>query len=132
MIKVNVYKQSNYPIKATKIKAVVQLVLEKNGIMSDSTVEVALVGRKKIAELAMSYVGESEQVAGEHPVLAFPDSEIDQPFIYQPGHDLYLGEIIIGYPKAVETANTSGKLVEQVVLELAEHGALHLAGIHHD
>ena len=106
--------------------------MQKSGIVSDSFVDVALVSRQKVSELANRYLEETGVEAGDHAVLSFPDSEVERPFVASPDSNLYLGEIVINYPKAVELAGKSGKFVEQIVLELAEHGTLHLAGIHHD
>jgi ssRNA-specific RNase YbeY (16S rRNA maturation enzyme) len=45
---------------------------------------------------------------------------------------MHLGEIVISFPFVVEEARENGKLIDDVAVSLAEHGALHLVGIHHD
>src|SRR4030067_1372414 len=109
MIRVDVYKQSNYPVSLKKIKQTVRETVQKSGIVSDSFVDVALVSRQKVSELANRYLEETGVEAGDHAVLSFPDSEVERPFVASPDSNLYLGEIVINYPKAVELAGKSGK-----------------------
>ncbi|RJR29847.1 rRNA maturation RNase YbeY [Candidatus Microgenomates bacterium] len=132
MISVSVYKQSNYSVSVKKIKEAVVSVVSANGVVSNCDVSVAIVGEKYIVHLAKKYMNDSDKEAREHPVLSFPVSELEGPFVFPPDGNLQLGEIIVSYPKAVDDAKKSGKLIDDVVCELARHGALHLMGIHHD
>jgi probable rRNA maturation factor len=132
MIETSVYKQSNYPVSAKKIKDAVKKTFKDNGIVSDSETSVAIVNDKKMLELGRKYLKEDDYEARAHPVLSFPVSEIQGIFVFPPESKIHLGEVVISYPKAVEEAKKSGKLVEEVIVELAKHGALHLIGIHHD
>lgn len=132
MISVSVYKQSNYPVSVKKIKEAVESVVAANGIVSNCDVSVAIVGEKYVADLAKKYMGDSDKEAREHPVLSFPVSELEGTFIFPPEDTIHLGEILVSYPRAVDDAKKSGKLIDDVVCELARHGALHLMGIHHD
>ncbi len=132
MISVSVYKQSNYPVSAKKVRAALRKLLEKEGIVSESEVSVAVVGRKKVTSLVQKYFTEPPNLASSHPVLSFPASETKKPFIYPPDGKIHLGEIVISYPQAVELAKKKGKLLDEVVCELAKHGALHLLGRHHE
>jgi probable rRNA maturation factor len=129
MILINVYNQSRFPVKVNKIKKTIQQTLEKQGIVSDSQVSVALVSDEKMAELVKEYYKEKKTQA--HPVLSFPANEITKPFVFPPDGKMHLGEIVVAYPWAVEKARKEGKLIDEVVCELAEHGALHLVGVHH-
>ena len=52
-------------------------------------------------------------------------------FVYPENGKLYLGDIVICYPQARREASQKNKLVDQVIMELAQHGTLHLLGIHH-
>ncbi len=128
MIKIYVKKQGNYPVSAPKIKKHLKDLLKKKGIVSDSLVNVSLVGEEKMKELAKKYLGERSV----HNVLSFTDSEVRGEFIYPPDNLIRLGEIIICYKKVVEEAKKEGKLIDEKVIELVEHGALHLLGEHHD
>jgi rRNA maturation RNase YbeY len=128
MIKVDIYKQTNYPVPTRRIKEIVKKTLESNGLTSDFEVSLAIVGDRKMQEITRSYYkGGSE----EHPVFTFVSNETKMPFVFPPGGGNGLGEIVISFPQAVKKANESGRLVGDIVCDLAEHGALHLLGIHH-
>lgn len=128
MIKVNVSKQSNFPVKSSLIKRRLREFLTKEGIVSDCTVSVAIVGEKKMLEVGRKYLRDNIL----HNVFSFTESEIKGSFIYPPDGKIYLGEIIICYPKVVEEAKEEDVLIDEKVCELVEHGALHLLGKHHE
>ena len=127
MIEVKVSKQSNYPVSTPPLKRRLKDFLKEKGIVSDAQVSVALVGEKKMAEIARQYLGEEKL----HSVLSFAAEEAKEKFKFPPDKIIRLGEIVICYPKALEEAKREDKLVEEKVTELMEHGALHLLGIHH-
>lgn len=131
MITISVYKQSSYPVSAAKIKKTIKQVLAANGIVSDFELSLALVGQAKMDELVKQYYKDDPDELYVHPILTFPNNEVKGPFVYPPKSKNNLGDIVISYPASVDIANEDGKLVEQVVCELAEHGCLHLLGIHH-
>ncbi len=128
MIKVYVKKQTNYPLKAKDIKKNIASFFKERGIVSDAVVSIALVGENKMLDIGKKYLKDSKV----HNVLSFTADEVKNKFIYPPGELLNLGEIVICYPKAVEEAKREGKMVKSKVLELIEHGADHLMGIHHE
>ncbi len=127
MVKIYVTKTCSCPTKSTLIKSSLQSYLQKNGV-NDGEISVAIVGRAKMISLAKKYLKEKNTV---HNVLSFTDSEVSHRFVRPPGVT-YLGEIVICYPKVIEEANLLDKRVDDRVIELAEHGALHLLGIHHE
>lgn len=126
MIKVYVKKQSSFPIKSTDIKKQLSTFLKERGMVSDCLVSIALVGEKKMLDISDRYLKDKKV----HNVLSFTEDEMKDKFIYPPDK-IYLGEIIICFPKAVEEAKNEGKRIDRKVVELIEHGALHLMGIHH-
>ena len=128
MIYVSVTKETNFPISIAKTKDSVKKTLLANGIVSDCEVAVALVRRGRMQKYVDKYYSDGT----DHPVLSFPSSEIEGRFIFPDDGKMHLGEIIVSYDWCVEEASRVGKLVEQVVLEMAKHGTLHLLGIHHD
>ncbi len=103
--------------------------LSQKGIVSDADVSLALIGEREMLQLAKKYLNETNIL---HNVLSFPYTEGDKKFLYPPDDTLHLGEIIICYPKVVDEAKKEDKLIEDKVLELIEHGALHLLGEHHE
>ena len=128
MIKVNIKKQSNYPISSTKIRKNLKNFLAGHGIVSDAEVSVALVGENKMLEIGKKYLGDKSL----HNVLSFTADEVGDKFVFPPDGVIHLGEIIVCYSVAFEEAKKEGKLIEEKVMELIEHGALHLLGIHHE
>ena len=124
MIKINVTKQSNYPVSSSKLRKVLKDFLTKSGIVSDAEVSLALVGEKKMAEIGQTYLKDKKL----HNVLSFTPEEDKVNFVYPPDGLLHLGEIIVCYPMAFEEARSEEKLIEEKVIELVEHGAGHLLG----
>jgi probable rRNA maturation factor len=130
MIKIYVKKQSNYPVDTPKLKRKLKSFLKKEGMVSDSIVNVAIVGEKKMKDLAKKYLNEKNTV---HNVLSFVEEEVISEFAYPPeGKYIRLGEIVICYPKVFEEAKKEGKRIDEKVEELTEHGAKHLLGMHHN
>lgn len=129
MIRVYIEKQSNYPVRNSKLKTRLIDFLTKEGIVSDAELSVSFVGRKKMLQLSRKYLKERNDV---HDVLSFPFLEGGQDFITPPDNLIHLGDIVICFPKAIEEANKEGKLIDEKVFELVEHAALHLLGKHHD
>ncbi len=127
MIKVDVVKQSNYPVSATKIKRLLTDFFVKKGIVSDAEVSVAVVGEKRMIDIGKEYLKDGKI----HNVLSFTPDESKEVFVYPPDGHLHLGEIVICYPIVVAEAKKENKLIEEKALELALHGARHLLGEHH-
>lgn len=128
MIKVTIAKQSNFPVSSAALKNRLKDFLTKKGLVSDSNVSVALVSEKKMLDLGRKYLKDSKA----HNVFAFVSEETRGKFAYPPDGTIHLGEIIVCYPKAVEDAKKENKLIENKIVELVEHGAKHLLGIHHE
>jgi len=130
MISVQVSKQASYPVSSAKIKKFLKDFFAKNGIVSDAQVSVAIIGEKKMLEIGHKFMKDKKL----HNVLSFTEEETRQPagkdFVYPPGV-IFLGEIILCYPKIVSEAKLENKRVEDKLLELAEHAGWHLLGVHH-
>lgn len=129
MIKVYVTKQSNFPISTPKIKKELAGFLSEKGIVSDCEVSVALVDEDRMRNVSKKYLAKTENAL--HNVLSFPSSESFEKFLYA-DNLIHLGEIVVCFPLCVREASEEGKLIEEKVLELVKHGALHLLGQHHD
>jgi len=128
MIKVNLQKQSSYPVNVRALKKTLQDFFASKGIVSEAEVSVAIVGENKMLQLSKIYLKDREK----HSVLAFTPEETKKKFVYPPDGIIHLGEIIICYPFIVGEARKKGKLIDDVLTELAQHSALHLMGIHHE
>jgi len=127
MIKVDIVKQSNYPVSSPKLKKKLREFLGSKGIVSDAEVSVAIVGEKKMLEVGRKYL--KDKVL--HNVLSFTPDEAIEKFVYPNDKLIHLGEIIVCFPKALKEAKEEGKLIEERICELIEHGANHLLGFHH-
>ncbi|HWA51655.1 MAG TPA: rRNA maturation RNase YbeY [Patescibacteria group bacterium] len=127
MIEITVTK-GNYPVSTKKIKEIATKTLEANGIISDSELEISIVGKEKMDELNEKYYKDEVY---EHPIFTFPESLQDGNFEFPPDGKIHLGQIVISYPFVLEEANEKNKLIDDLVGELVEHGCLHLVGIHH-
>ncbi len=128
MISVFVKKQPSYSVNTSEIKEDLATLLEKSGIVSNTKVSVALIGEKEMLDLSKKYLKDNKV----HNVLSFTYSEVADKFTFPPDDAVHLGEIVVCYPRAKEEAKVEGKLIEEKIKELVEHGALHLIGIHHD
>jgi len=134
MIKVIITKQGNYPVSAVKIRKIIKKTLLENHFTSDATVSVAIVGKVKMEDLVKKYYKNRLGVEPRnymHPVLTFPGNETKGEFVNPPDKFINLGEIILSFKAIIDRSNKEDKLVDQVACELAEHGTLHLLGIHH-
>lgn len=127
MIRVNISKQSNYPVKVAPIKKKLAKFFVDNGIVSDAEVDIALVGESKMLAVGKNYKKDGKL----HNVFSFTPTEVRN-FVFPPDGKLHLGEIILCYPLVVKEANAENKLIDEKVYELIEHSALHLLGIHHE
>ncbi len=128
MISVSVKNQLKFRINSRKIKKSLSTLLEQRGVVSNTRVSVAIVDNKKMLDISSKYLKDNKV----HNVLTFTDKEVKENFVYPPDDSKHLGEILVCYPKAKEEAKHEGISPEEKVIELVEHGALHLLGIHHD
>jgi len=125
---VYVKKKGNIPVSSVKIKNFLSDFFYKQGIVSDSDVNVAIIGKNEMETLGRKYLSANEPV---HNVLSFTGNESKKDFITPPDNILHLGDIAVCYPICIDEANKEGILLEEKVIELLEHGAYHLLGIHH-
>lgn len=128
MISISVKKQPKYKVNAKKIKKALATSLEQSGMVSKAKVSVALVEEKEMLDLSRNYLKDNNL----HNVLSFPYSEAKEKFIFPPDKTKHLGEIVVCYPVAEKEAELEDKSIEEKIIELVEHGAQHLLGIHHE
>lgn len=130
MFRILITRQSRYPIDTKALKKRVARVLSDNNV-SDAEISIALVGERKMKELAKRHLGEKDQL---HEVLSFPfiGDDVKTDFPQHPGGLLQLGEVVVCYPTARRIAIRRNRMMDDVIGELAEHGTLHLLGKHHD
>ena len=134
MIKVFVHADSRYKVDTNFIRSVVLSVLEKHKVKGKVEVEVAIVGDRRMQELNKTFRNTDETTN----VLAFPLEDVSfepqtshKGFVNPPDKVLRLGDVVISYPQAAESAAEHNVILEQELTGLIEHGVLHLLGIHH-
>lgn len=127
MIEIKVSKQSNYPIKASLIKNTLKDFFAEHGIVSDAVCFVSFVNEAKMKAIGKKYYKKDDKI---HNVFSFVESEVVN-FKNPTTNKIYLGEIIVCFPVCVKEAQQEGKLIDDKIVELVTHSALHLMGIHH-
>lgn len=127
MIYINVVKKSNYPISSIKVKKYLQNFFQNHGIVSDAEATVSFVNEAKMKSLGKKYYKDSKL----HNVFSFVEAETSG-WKYIDNNIINLGEIVVCFPVVLKEAKMENKLIEEKVLELVEHSALHLLGIHHE
>lgn len=113
----------------------VKTALESEKMQYPAMVSILLVENEEIRSIN-SRTREKDTVTD---VLSFPMLDMeDGVFITEPGEMdmdrgmLFLGDIVISVPKAIEQAETYGHSVERELAFLAIHGLLHLLGYDHE
>lgn len=124
--KILLFVESRYKVNRKRIKSVIEDSLKKQGIVSPFEVSISIVGDRKMKALNKKY-REKDKTTN---VLSFPLGEGKDSGL--PDDVLYLGDIVISYPQVIREAAEEDVLVDDKIDELAEHGLLHLLGIHHE
>ena len=102
-----------------------ELVSPLSGLEPDSAhgdLSIVLSDDRHLHELNLDYLG----VDSPTDVLSFPAAEIDPET-----EELYLGDIAISIPRAIQQAQNAGHPVEAEAQLLVVHGVLHLLGYDH-
>lgn len=99
-----------------------QEALAQAGGAKDADLTLVITGDNQIQELNRQFLGTDAPT----DVLSFPSEEFD------PDSGLiYLGDIILSYPRALAQAAGSGHPVQDELRLLVVHGVLHLLGYDH-
>lgn len=112
---INIVSSSRYKINRKFIKKRAEELLLQKGISDNNEINVAFIGKIKMKELVLKYKNEDEAL----PVLTFTYNE-------QQGDKKMLGEIIICYPLSVLLAAERNKRVDDMILNLIDHGIKNL------
>lgn len=125
VINVPIYVESRYRVNRKKIKESVVKILLAHKISASCEVSVAVVGNRKMRTLNKKF----RNIDSSTNVLSFPlqEGEVVAPV----ANRLYLGDVVISYPKVIEEASRENTLVDEKISELVEHSVRHLLGIHH-
>ncbi|HEV2130867.1 MAG TPA: rRNA maturation RNase YbeY [Longimicrobiaceae bacterium] len=105
------------PLESAAVERTLHLVLDSEGV-EGARLSLAFVGDEEIAQLNEEYLGHSRPT----DVISFPLHAGDQP---------PLGDIYVGVEQAARQAAEVGIPLQEELLRLAIHGALHVLGYDH-
>jgi probable rRNA maturation factor len=115
-------------VRRSSLRQAVHAAFESAGQRRQGELTVVITNDEQVKELNRIYRG----VDAPTDVLAFhhiSEAEDAMPLSIAP---VYFGDIVISYPRAVEQAAEYGHPVEEELLLLVIHGALHLLGYDHE
>lgn len=125
-ISVPVFVESRYRVNRKRIKKIVTDTVLANGVQGPAEVSVAIIGDRKMRSLNKKY----RNLDKTTNVLSF--SQIEGEMSVMPKDMLFLGDVVVSYPKVIEEAAAENMMVDDRICELIEHGVLHLLGQHHE
>lgn len=125
LFSVPIFIESRYKVNRKRIKKTVSDTLTANGITGPCEVSVAIIGDRKMRSLNKKY----RNLDKTTNVLSF--SQLEGKTNVMPTDKMYLGDVVVSYPKVIEEAAKEKMLVDDKVSELVEHSVLHLLGQHH-
>ena len=112
---INIVSSSRYKISKKNLRPSILKLLLQHGLSDNYTVNLAFVGKNKMKEVSNKYKQENVAL----PILTFLYDESQN-------EGRLLGEILICYPQAVLLAAERGKKVDDVILNLVDHGIKNL------
>jgi probable rRNA maturation factor len=117
---------SRYGFDRKRVRESLTKSLVGQGLDGNVKISLSVVGERKIRELEKKYF-DCDEVTD---VLSFPLEEGESMPVDFDG--VSLGDIVICYPQAKRQAMQWNRIVDEEIEFLANHGLLHLLGIHHD
>jgi len=110
------------PIDPVLLQLAAGEVMDYIGGDMDVDITIILTDDAQIQELNKQYRG----IDAPTDVLSFPSGDTDPD-----SNRLYLGDVVISYPRAQAQAEAEGHPVEAELQLLVVHGVLHLSGYDH-
>ena len=116
-------------IPEDSVRAVVERLLRSEGLARAVELSIVFTDDESIRQLNAAY----RQVDETTDVLSFPFAlaEGGPEFKTAPGHPLYLGDVVVSFPRAESQAAEYGHSLEREICYLVAHGTLHLLGYEH-
>jgi probable rRNA maturation factor len=109
-------------VSSDAIKRAAERTLQHEGVTGEGDLSVVITDDSHLQQLNRQFLG----VDSATDVLSFPDRHVDP----ETG-DIYLGDVIVSYPRAVEQASVAGHPPGAELSLLTIHGVLHLLGHDH-
>ncbi len=111
-------------LNESRLRAAVMAALRQDPPEGPVELSLVITGDEQIRALNRTYRG----IDAPTDVLSFAT---DEGFFAEPDTPLYLGDILISYPRAVEQAAEYGHSAQAELDLLVVHGVLHLLGYDH-
>lgn len=111
-------------LNESRLRAAVMAALRQDPPEGPIELSLVITGDEQIRALNRTYRG----IDAPTDVLSFAT---DEGFFVEPDAPLYLGDILISYPRATEQATEYGHSTQAEVDLLVIHGVLHLLGYDH-
>lgn len=125
-ISIPIFVESRYKLSRKKIKNKVTDVLKREGVVGAVEVSIAIVGDRKMKQLNKKF----RNLDKTTNVLSFCQTEGEG--MAMPKDILFLGDVVVSYPQVIKEASQEEMMVDDKIVELVEHGLLHLLGQHHE
>ena len=109
-------------IESTLLETAAQTAMEEAGAPADAELTIVISGDAQLRALNQQYLG----IDTPTDVLSFPANETDPD-----SGSVYLGDIILSYPRAQQQAVAGGHPLQDELRLLVVHGVLHLLGYDH-
>ncbi len=108
------------------LREVVETALRAEEQPEGAEVTLLITGDEEIRDLNRKYRDTDRPT----DVLAFGGSE-GEPFVIPEGFPIYLGDVVVSYPRVEAQAEAVGHSVKEELALLVVHGCLHLLGYDH-
>lgn len=130
MLKVNFKAEPHYPVNRALIRKAAQITSEFTNLKTTSEMTISIIGDRKMRALNRDFRGQDSTTN----VLSFSTLEVDKiPHFKAPETDsLYIGDVAVSFPQALEEAIKDSVLVDERIAFLVVHGMLHLFGHDHE
>ena len=113
----------NGPLATDKLlERAAQQTLQQTGAPPEAELTIVLTDEAQLHALNQQFLG----IDAPTDVLSFPGGDTDPD-----SQALYLGDVLISYPRALAQATSAGHPVEEELQLLVVHGVLHLLGHDH-
>ncbi len=113
---INIFSSSRYKLNKKAICEFAQEVVNQYQVTTLGVVNIVFVGKRKMLDISTKYKHENVAL----PVLSFPYTDDKR------NPENILGEVFLCYPQVVLLAAQREKKVEDITMQLIEHGIQNL------
>ena len=114
-------------IDVRRLREAAAKTLAHENVQGNPELTIAITDDEAIRTLNRNHRG----VDAPTDVLSFVETETVAPFVAAPGEPIYLGDVVISFPRAEAQAQAGRHPVASELTLLVIHGVLHLVGHDH-